>query len=256
MIRFLLAVCVAGALAYPQPAIAPPRVGLIQDSNHSLRPVLGLAGNFALDASLGEGITTSAFSGSYALVKTDTSIMVLDRDGVQVYSMDADAGPALFAFSNEGAPAFVYLVQSQTLQQWQSDHFEPAPFAADQVNGVVLAIASPGPGRLTLIAKRDDGMWTVDLSGASQFLIPPVDGPVLLRNDGSLLYATVEGFVLHHADGTDQAVGGPGLQPVSLGFEQMAQDWIHVTEQNSLRHFAIRLTPGHEQTYQLPEAQQ
>ena len=60
MKRILLTICLTGALACGQPAIAPPRVGFIQDSNHSFRPVLGLAGNFVLEASLRDDVTSSA----------------------------------------------------------------------------------------------------------------------------------------------------------------------------------------------------
>jgi hypothetical protein len=251
MKQFLSTACLAGALVCGQPVLAPPQVGIIQDSNHSLRRMLGLAGNFVLGDALGEGVVSSAFSGSFGMVKTDTSILVLDRDGQLLCNTDAGAGPAFFAFSNEGVPALVYLPKSQVLLQWASDHLEPAPFSADQIGGVVLAIAVDG-----LIVKRDDGVWLVDLSGASQLPIPAFDGPVLMRSDGSLLYATADGFLLHHPQGPDQAIGGTGIQPGSLIFEQMGKDWVHVTEQNSTRHFALRLTPGSEQVYQLPESQQ
>lgn len=249
--RPFLLTCLLPALACGQPAITPPRVGLIQDSNHSLRAVLGVAANFLLSGSLREGVISSAFSGSFAMVKTDTSIMILDREGAQVYNMDVDAGPALFAFSDEGAPALVYLPQSQTLLQWTTGHLEAASLPADQIGGVIRSVASRG-----LVVQRDDGIWIVDLAGASQFLMAALDGPVLLRNDGSVLYATVDGFVLRRPNGTEQVLGGTGLQPARLLFDQMSRDWVHVTEAHSPRHQAIRLTPGQEQTYQLPEAQQ
>jgi hypothetical protein len=256
MKQFLSTACLAGALVYGQSGVAPPQVGIIQDANHSLRPVLGLAANFVLGDSLGEGVVSSASSGSFGLVKTDTSILVLDRAGQLLFTMDADAGPALFAFSSEGVPAFVYLPQSQLLLKWVTDHLEPTPFSADQIGGAVLAIASAGPDRLSLIAKRDDGTWFIDLPTSSQYLIPAVDGPVLLRGDGSLLYATADSFVLHHPPSPDLAIDATGLQPASLIFEQMGKDWVHVTDQNSTHHFALRLTPGSEQVYQLPESQQ
>lgn len=255
MWRSAVVTCFAACVAYGQPAIAPPRVGVIRDSNHALRAVLGLAGNFVLDASVVEHVISSAFSGSFAIVKTDTAITVLDRAGAPVYSGDAEGGPALFAFTEEGAPAFVYLPESQTLLQWKTDRFESAILALDQSDGTVLAIASPAPGRVSLVLKRADGTCVLDLSGEGQFALPAMDGPVWLRNDGAVLYATTEGLILRHRDGAEQAVGGTALQPERLSFEQMSRDWVHVTAPDSAHHYAVRLTPGHEQTYELPEAQ-
>lgn len=251
---FLSTGCLAGALVFGQPVIAPPQIAIIQDSNHSLRQVLGLAANFVLGDSLGEGVVSSAFSGSFGIVKKDTSILVLDRTGELLWSMGADAGPALFAFSGEGAPAFVYLPQSQILLQWASDHLEPTPFNADQIGGVVLAIASRGGGLLSVVANRDDGVWLMDIADGRQSLIPAVTPPVLLRDDGSLLYASPEGFLLRQADGSEVIIGGAGVRPTAL--EHMGADWVHVTEQDSSRHYAIRLAPGNQHIFQLPEAQQ
>ena len=146
--------------------------------------------------------------------------MVLARDGGTLYTTGADAGPALFAFSDEGTPAFVYLPQSQALLRWTADHFEPA----GQIGDAVLSMASPGPGRVSLAVKRNDGIWTVDPTGAGEFLIPPVDGPVLLRNDGSVLYAAADHLVLHRPDGTDQVVGGTGIEPARL----VSNKWLRI----------------------------
>jgi hypothetical protein len=258
MRQFLSTACLAGALLFGRPvvaqSIAPPQVGTIQDSKHSLRPVLGLAANFVLGDSLGEGVVSSASSGSFSMVKTDAALVVLNRDGQVLCSMDADAGSAAFAFSTGGVPAFVYVPQSQVLLRWVSDHLERTPFNADQIGGVVLAIASPGPDRLTFLVRHDDGIWSVDLSGSAKWLLPAVDGPVLLRGDGSLLYATADGIQLRQADGSEVNIVGAGVRPTTL--EHMGSDWVHVTEQNSSRHYAIRLASGHEQIYQLPEAEQ
>ena len=61
--------------------IGAPQVGLITDANRSLRPVLGLAGNLLLGESLGEDCLSSASSGAFTLVKTSSSVLVLNRHG-------------------------------------------------------------------------------------------------------------------------------------------------------------------------------
>ncbi len=256
MTRFFPVVCwmatVALSQVSSQPAIAPPQLGWVRDANSGLRPVTGLAANFILGDSVTDGVVSSAFSGSFGIVKTDASVSVLDRDGQTVFRADAEAGAALFAFADDGTPAFVYLTQSQTLLKWTSGRLEAAGFNLDILGGVVQAIASPARDLVTVVVKREDGLWRVDLDTGTQTLLPGIDGPVLLRNNGALLYAGSQRVALRQANGSDQPIEG---SVAVESFELMGKDWVHVTERDSSRHFAIRLEPGREQLYQLPEAQ-
>jgi hypothetical protein len=235
-----------------QPLIAPPQLGWLRDANHGLRSVTGLAANFILGESLIEGVVSSASSGSFTIVKTGSSVLVLDHGGHTIFDAAAEAGPALFAFSDEGIPAFAYLPRSQFLLKWNDDRLTPAPFDLEILGGAVQAIASPGPDRAAVVVKRDDGLWLVDLELGTQTFLPGIDGVVLLRNDGALLYAGRKGFVLRQADGSEQAIQGSAAL---ASFEQMGKDWVHVIERDSSRHFAIRLEPGREQLFQLPEGE-
>ena len=260
MTRFPAALCLAATIALAQlegqPGIAPPQLGWVRDSNHGLRPVTGLAANFILGDSVTDGVISSAFSGSFGIVKTDSTVSVLDRDGHLVSQLvfpgDADAGPALFAFSNDGAPAFVYLAQSRTLLKWNTDRLEPAPFNVDLLQGPVQTIASPTPDRVSAIVKRDDGLWLIDFVSATQTPLPEIDGPVLLRNDGALLYTRPHLLVLRQPDQSEQTIE---LSVAVTAFESMGQDWVHLTAPEASLHFALRLEPGREQLYQLPEPQ-
>lgn len=256
MSRFFPAFCLTAALALTQldgqPAITPPQLGWVRDAHTGLRPVTGIAANFILGDSVTDGVISSAFSGSFGIVKTDASLSVLDRDGQTVFRMDADSGAALFAFSDDGAPAFVYLAQSQTLFKWNTDRLEPALFNPDLFNGSVQSIASPARDRAAAVVKREDGLWLVDLDLGTQTLLPGIEGPVLLRNNGSLLYAGEQGLMLRQAGRSEQ----PFDSSIAVAtFEMMGKDWVHITERDSSRHFAVRLESGREQIYQLPEAQ-
>ena len=259
MSRFFPAFCLTAALALTQlpgqPAITPPQLGWVRDANSGLRPVTGIAANFIVGDSVTDGVISSAFSGSFGIVKTDASLSVLDRDGQTVFRTDAEAGPALFAFSDDGVPAFVYLSQSQTLLKWNTDRLEPAPFNLDILDlpgNPIQAIASPKRDRAAIVVKRPDGLWLVDLDLGTQTLLPGIEGPVLLRNNGSLLYTGPQGLMLRQADRSEQ----PFESSIAVAtFELMGKDWVHITERDSSRHFAIRLESGREQLYQLPEAQ-
>lgn len=253
MKRSLLAVFSALAtVVLAQRVIVPPQLGWVRDANSGLRPVTGLAANFILGDSVTDGVVSSAFSGSFGIVKTDVALSVLDRDGQTVFRRDTDTGPALFAFSDDGAPAFVYLTQSQALLKWKTDRLEPAPFNVEGLAGDVQSIASPVRDRAAIVVKRDDGLWLVDPDLGTQSFLPGVEGPVLLRNDGSLLYAGPQGLMLRQTDRSEQ----PLDSSIAVAtFELMGKDWVHITERDSLRHFAIRLESGREQIYQLPEVQ-
>lgn len=235
-----------------QPALASPQLGWLQDGRHGLRPVTGLAANFILGESITEAVVSSASSGSFTIVKTDSLLLVLDRDGHTIFGADAEAGPALFAFSDLGIPTFVYLTQPQTLLKWNDDRLTPAPLDLDHLGGAVQAIASPDRDRAAVVVKRDDGLWLVDLDLGTQTFLPGIDGPVVLRNHGTLLYAGANGLILRQADRSEQALEGA---VAAASFELMGKDWVHLTERDSSRHFAVRLEPGREQLFQLPEGQ-
>ncbi|MGI8742473.1 MAG: hypothetical protein ACR2NN_07860 [Bryobacteraceae bacterium] len=235
---------VAAGVAFAQPAIESPQIGWITSSGQ-LRPVIGLAANFVVGESIGDRVVSSSFSGSFGLVKTDSSVLVLDRAAQVLFQTDADPGPALFAFATDGSPAFVYLAQTKSLLSWKSDHLETTAFELD---GTVLAI-----GNRDVIVKRDGGLWRVDLADGTQTPIPGVEGPVLPLSDGSLLYSDSQSFVLRQPDGTERRIDGA---VPAAAFEQMGKDWVHVTEQDSTRQFAIRLELGREQLFQLPESAQ
>ncbi len=62
--------------------------------------------------SLAGNIVTQAFSGSFGLLKTDSSLAAFDSQGKRQASMDAAAGPALFAFSPGGTTALAYIASN------------------------------------------------------------------------------------------------------------------------------------------------
>ena len=85
---------------WAQPAIAPPRLGFVQDSAHTLRPAYGAGGQLhSRTVRVPATIVSEAFSGSIGLLKTDSSLAAFDSQGKLLASMDAPGGPALFAFS-------------------------------------------------------------------------------------------------------------------------------------------------------------
>jgi len=95
--------------------------------------------------------------------------------------------------------------------------------------------------RLTAVVRRDDGLWLVDspLAGGRvlrQRLLPGVEPPVLLANDGTLVHAEDAAVMITSRDGTEQRV------PVNArptAFERMGDGWVAVRVEGTI--YALRM---------------
>src|SRR5258708_35406702 len=96
-------------------------------------------GNLRLGDSAAAGVQEASFSGSFGMLKTASTLIVIDRQGQVVASQDAPAGPALFAFSRTGTPALAYLADAGILLQWADGVFQQVSFVPSTT---VLSIAS------------------------------------------------------------------------------------------------------------------
>lgn len=243
-------------MACAQPAIAPPQIGFIQDSSNALRPVIGIAGNFLLGDPMQIGLTSAAFSGSSGMVKTDSSLLAIDRQGQVITSADAPSGAALFAFSRTGAPSFVYLVDANAWMVWDGQQFQPAAFDLSAFDSpVVISIASPNDGEAQVVLQREDGLWDMRLqladgSVTSRSAIPGVTAPMLALSTGNLIYRDEAGLVLRKPDGSELHI--PAQLPANIVFQQMGDGWIQIRDLDTSAQFAVRITEGREQLYQLP----
>jgi hypothetical protein len=246
---------------WAQPTIAPPLLGFVEDAAHLLRPAYGLAGNFilgpAVSGTIGDGkIVSEAFSGSFGLLKTDSSLAAFDSHGRLLASMHVAAGPALFAFSPGGTTALAYIASSTTLVEWRGNAF--APVSLNYLNAIdapVLAIAFPTPFEASLIVQRRETVWQLELPfGAggivSQNALAGVNAPLLVLPSAGLVYRDAGGIVIRRTDAPDVYIAAS--LPAIISMQQMNQDWVQLTGLGSAR-FALRTTPGREGFYRLPE---
>jgi hypothetical protein len=163
------ALFLVAAGGWAQPAIAPPLVGFVEDATRTLRPVYGLAGNFILgpdvSGKIGDGkIVSAAFSGSFGLLKTESSLAAFDLHGKLLASMDVAAGPALFAFSPGGITALAYIASDNALVEWRGSAFAPVSLTyPPAIEDHVLAISFPTPFETSLIVQRRETVWQMDL---------------------------------------------------------------------------------------------
>lgn len=247
--KTLCVVILAAGFAAAQPALKPPGLGMMVDAEGSLRPVLGLPGNLLLSDAAAQDVLSAGFSGKYAVVKTSSSLNVLDADGQVRFSMDAEEGPALFAFAADGSPALAYMAGA--LWRWSGSAFEASEFKADALQGEALALAGDS-SRPVFLVQRDDAIWRVESQTGAQNALPGVEAPVLLRVDGTVLYADGTALVIRSVSGDERRIE-TGAAIGTLRW--MGDGWICAIEQDSLRQFAIRITRGREAVSQLPEAQ-
>ena len=260
MKTFLCLVTSSLATLCAQPAVAPPQLGFVQDGGNGLRPAFGIAGNFVLGESFAPAVVSSAFSGSFGLVKTDDSLTVIDRQGQVIASTSTEAGPALFGFSRYGAPAFVYLAAVNQLLAWTGQGFEPTlvdPVASGL--SVVLSVGVSTDRQPVIVGWQDNCLVQTGFSladGLSQWQVPllNVAGPVLLLPNGWLVYSDLNGVVIRRNDQVDTRIAAS--LPARFALQQMGSDWIEIRDLDGPSQLALRITPGLEQVYSLPQVQQ
>ncbi len=256
----LAAISIAAGMASAQTSLTSPQVGFMHDAADSVRPVYGLAGNFLVGDALAGGVVSAAFSGSYALLKTGTAVIVMGRSGGIVSISDAPDGPAQFAFTRNGDPALTYLQKTSALLIWKAGAFEAATFdLAAWGAGAVLCIGMPDAEHAALLVQRDGDLWDVRISIAtgemdSQTALLGVVPPVQMLPTGDLVFANADGIVVRKADGSERSIEAPALSNFAL--EQMGDGWIQVHELVDGRQFALRLTETGAKIYQLPEVSQ
>ncbi|HTW64486.1 MAG TPA: hypothetical protein VME17_07720 [Bryobacteraceae bacterium] len=240
-----------------QTAIRPPQMGFAAAADGSLRPVYGVAGNFILGPAAAANVLSQAFSGSLGLLKTGSTLSAFDPQGHVLASIAVTDGPALFAFSPDGVTALAYVASSNTLIEWSGAKFSTVPFQPEADN--ILSIALPNAFEAALIVQRGDELWEVRLplthdQAASQQALPGLTAPVLALASGCLVFRDAGGIVLRQPDNSEVHI--PAQLPASFSFQQMSSDWIQLADAATARRFAIRITPGREGFYQLPEAGQ
>jgi hypothetical protein len=240
------------ACAAAQSAIRPPQLGFAGAADGTLRPVYGVAGNFILGPPIsGEAVAgkviSQAFSGSLGLLKTDSTLAAFDEQGKVLATIDAAAGPALFAFSLDGTTALAYVASNNTLVEWRAGQLITMPFHPEP--GTVLAVALPNAFEASLIIQRDDGIWEVR-SGSQRALVG-VTAPVLALASGELVFSDAKGIVLRNPDNSEVHIAA--RLPAKFSLQQMDSSWVQLSDLDSSRRFAIRVLSGYDGFYQLPE---
>jgi hypothetical protein len=257
MKNLLITILVSGSILGAQSAIRPPQMGFAGQADGTLRPVYGVAGNFILGPPAAGKVVSQAFSGSLGLLKTAATLEAFDAQGRVFANMDAAAGPALFAFSEDGVTALAYIASSNTLVELRGRRFTTVPFR--QEPDTVVAIAMPNPFEAALIIDRNGSLWELRLQPGyarvtSQKALAGVTAPVLALSSGELVFSDANGIVLRKPDNSEVHIAGQS--PAKFSLQQMGNNWVQLSDSESARRFAIRVSPAHDGLYQLPEVGQ
>ena len=221
-----LAICVSACAQINRPSI-----GKMLDATGAVRTVYGIAASVTLGDVEITGVISQACGKNLCLAKTETSI--ISPSG----SIDAPAGPALFAFA--GNAAFVWFPESRRLAQWQADVLTTIDSTVD---GEVLSIR-PTEGSVEFAVRRQSGEWLVKPDGTVVDSIFS-SGPLMLI-PGGVIYATRDEIVIR-----DLRIP---LDRVTA-FLQMAPGYLQVRAAGI--DYALRVEKGREMLFQLPGVQQ
>ena len=235
--KFLLAALFAGG-AFAAGLLEAPYRGCILDGS-GVRFVHGLRGSFAATESTLDGALSAACSDRYTVVKTQASMLVLDRGGNVVSSEQTPGGPALIAFNDRDEPAFAYLPEAREFRRWASERWSTIE---TPVNGDVLAIAAAGD-TLVILRRRDERLWLTRTRDGAITADEPIHGSAtaaMILPDGSVLLASGATLRLRTPEGVEREFEMPSaIRSMTL----MSAGWIAV-ETESMRLAVERTADG------------
>lgn len=256
MTRTLAITLLWSAISLAQTGLAPPHLGCLVAEGGSLRPVLGVPGNFVLGEVVEWGVVSAACGKGFALIKREDALELVDEESGLIRRWSAPGGPALFALSREGQPALVYFPQTSQWFRVADQGLRNVELEWPERNIEVLAIAQPGRDRLAAVVRRESSLRLLKLSLESLRIeeeseLAGATAPVLLGPDGALLLAADDGLAVRMPGGGDRWVALPGR---AAGLAQIGEGWIEVRLAEGKGRWGLRLLKDGEELYQLPEA--
>jgi len=247
MKQLTITICVCALSAAAQ--VTAPRIGMATDSAGRLRPIAGVAGNFIPGEPIASGVLSAAASDVAALVKTRSEIIVIGQ-GATVRTR-APEGPALFAFSADGAPAFAWLPTGAALLKWTGNNFARVPLETAGISGQIVAIGVSDSAHVNLAVSQNNALQIlrVRLSDGVVAVVtslPDQAHAPLLMADGSILYAVSDALVLRDSTGHERQIPFSGA--VSA-IAPMSSHWALVIAASG-RRYGVRLANG--AAFQIP----
>lgn len=249
MTRLLIVALSLAAAICGQSGIRAPLLGFFQDGAGAFRPVYGLAGNLVTGGPLDTGILSAASAGELTWVKTEDRLRSFDASGIVTCELPAPPGPALLADSMALYPETMEL---QPLGSCRAALVRIEDLQADEV----LSFRVIERGRVGILVRRGAGIWLFEVAPrrkgwSRETAMPDITAPVVLRPDGSVVFARGSSLVARSRDGSERTVGTDG-EVTRLA--EWSDGWIYVATANS--RFVLRPASGVLELYRLPEVAQ
>jgi len=232
----LVAAACAASHAWAQSALDRPALGQMLDRQNSLRPVYGVGGSFHLDAPVAERVIASACSGSLCVAKTNWAVISAG------HVTPAPVGGAVIAVDATGAT--IYFPSVQQFGRWQDGSLKMLSLG---VYGTVLSLGSSSSG-LTIAVERSGIVWIIASDGKILDSLPLGAGAALLTPNG-IVYATASSLILRKPDGSELSFPAQGVEDILA----LGDGYVEARAGGVL--YALRTIAGHEQLFQLPQAE-
>jgi hypothetical protein len=222
-----------GAVAWGQNSVGLPCLGKIVDRFGNLRSLCGVSGGFLLSDASEQTAISVGFSYRGGWIKTANKITVLD-DG-KTFEAEAPDGTALFAFRGDGSPAFAYFQATREMIQWNGESTKKVEVPVE-IEVVSLGVTAIG-GWLVLAKRPEGGLF------------------VLSENGREADREGLSGLVINGERSLTYFNGMLRLGEMEFAMDSAPQrmEWIN-PEWLHLGGVALRITPGREALYVLPEA--
>ncbi|MBM3745164.1 MAG: hypothetical protein FJW34_05150 [Acidobacteria bacterium] len=235
--------------------LATPRAGCLLDRTGRIRWVLGLPGSFLLSAPSGSGVLAAGCGEGFAVVKTADSLEWLDAAGQPVRSWPAPPGQALFGLAADRAEAVVYLPETGQWFLATEGHLRPLPVTLGGAEA--LAVALGGDGSVAAVVRRLGRLWAVRFAPDGYIReereLAEAVAPILIREDGALVWGDGEGIVIEAGSGARRRVALPAA-PAELA--ATGERGIRVRLATGQGQLFVRLDEGRDEICRLPEAGQ
>ncbi len=228
--RILLAIAVPICL-WAQSGLNRPRIGEMLDDRGLLWPVFGVGGSFTVDDPRASRVLSTACSRTLCLAKTDSALLSGD--------IATAAPPGAAAIAIHGTTAWIYFPQTRQFGHWQAGTLGLIDL---NVDGDVLSLQAGWK----LAVRRGTAVWIVSGDGTILDSLPSETGPVLLIDDGGVVYATSDSLVLRRPGGIETRFAAQGITALL----QMGDGYVEARSGSAI--YALRTTAGRESLFWLP----
>jgi hypothetical protein len=249
MYRSFLFLLALAPLGFGQ--INAPRVGLVRYDDSTVRPVFGLPASFIVGQPIATGVNRASFSDSAGILTAADRVLIVNASGT-TEAEEAGSTDAIVGIGNSLTTAVAFVPGSNTVF-----HFDGKEFQTTQ-------IGSPLPGRVldlragaetaSLLVERDGAVSEITVAFASgsilsENFLPGIQAPAAYLGN-SIVYVDPGGLEIESRSTPVKTL--PFVCSSNVGFEHMANDWLHISCAGAGQQWALHVSPKGVHLSELP----